>query len=108
MKNLIFIISMLVSVITFAQNNDTLYCVQIMSTENPHLIKKKDVNFLLDTAYVEYAKVNGKDMYRILYVYDDKEVRDISHYSWLRVYTKAFKCTRTRKEFENMYPLQFY
>jgi len=111
MKNIIFIIMLFVTTIMFGQTKsetDTLYCVQIMSTENPHLIKPSDVDFLLDTAYVEYAKVNGRHMYRILYVYSDEMERDVAHYSWLRVYSKSFKCVRTKKQFKNMYPLQFY
>jgi len=105
MNKILLIVLLFVSTFIFSQSNDTLYCVQILSTENPHLIKKRDVNFLLDTAYVEYAKINGKHMYRILYVYEDPMERDVAHYSWLRAYSKSFKCTRTRKEYENMFPL---
>ena len=40
MKNTLFALLLLTSVVTFGQSQKNYYCIQVTSTENPHLLKK--------------------------------------------------------------------
>jgi hypothetical protein len=99
MKTLLFI--MLLSLSAAAQQQDTLYCIQIMSTRNPHLIKPEMVTMLPDSAMIEHD--NGT--YRIMFVYPDLETAETMLYSWQRAHKEAFITVRRRDQVQNFYPL---
>jgi hypothetical protein len=108
MKTLILslILVLSVSVINAQTIEDkTFYCVQVLSTENPHLLTMEHVNFLPDTAMVEHVMIKGKSMYRIMFIYTDPTERDIYHTSWIKIYPDALRCTRKEVDVKQMYPL---
>lgn len=74
------------------------YCVQVISTRNPHLLKPEMVSILPDSAKIEQAG----EWYRILFVYEDKEAAEIAHTSWLKQHSNAFICVRTREQVSRM------
>ena len=63
MKNFIFVLSMLFSVLAFSQETSKTglyYCVQVVSTENPELLKPNYFVMMYDKPMVEEAVVKGK------------------------------------------------
>jgi hypothetical protein len=97
MKNLFFFL-----LLSFAaQSQDTLYCVQIMSTRNPHLIRAEHVAMLPDSAKMEHSD----GMYRIMFVYPDLETAEIMLYSWQRAHKDAFVTVRRREQLNKFYNL---
>lgn len=96
MKNILFFM-----LLSFAASAQQFYCIQIMSTRNPHLIKPEMVTMLPDSAMVE--QYGGT--YRIMFVYPDLETAEIMLYSWQRAHKDAFICVRTKEETEKFYPL---
>jgi hypothetical protein len=102
MKNLFIALMLFISTLTFSQ---TYYCVQVCSTENPHLLKPMMFSILYDTPMVEVAIVNGRKRYRILFVYETSEDQSIYHTSWLKQWHDALMVTRTKKQVEKLVPL---
>ncbi len=98
MKTLFFILALSVS--AFAQQQDTFYCIQIMSTKNPDLIRAEHLAVMpLDTAMVEATK----DWYRIMYVYSDLFEAEVSLTSIKRAFKDAFICRRTKEQVLDLY-----
>jgi hypothetical protein len=110
MKTLIFsTLLLLSSIITFAQSNKSskiYYCVQVCSTENPHLLKPEMVSIIpMDTAMVELAVVNNRMVSRILFVYETEDDQMTYHTSWLKQWHNAIMVTRTEEQVKNLFPL---
>lgn len=103
MKNLLFLIAVLFSLSAAAQS-DTLYCVQIISTQNPQLLRPEMISILPDSAMVEYTG----STYRIMFVYPDYEQAMIAHSSWIKQHSGAFITKRTRKQVKQFYNLYTY
>jgi hypothetical protein len=98
MKTLFFILALSVSAI--AQEQDTFYCIQIMSTKNPDFIRAEHLAVMpLDTAMVEATK----DCYRIMYVYSDLFEAEVSLMSIKRAFKDAFICRRTKEQVLDLY-----
>lgn len=95
MKTLILL---LLTISAAAQN---YYCIQIMSTRNPHLIKPEMVTMLPDSAMIEQSG----EHYRIMFVYPDLETAEIMLHSWQRAHKDAFICVRRREQVQKFYPL---
>jgi hypothetical protein len=106
MKQLLFSLLFL-PVFGFGQTSepDTLFCVQVMSTMNPHLVKPEMVSILSDNALIEHTVINGADYYRIMFVYHDLIHAQIAHTSWLKQHKNAFICTRFEYQVQKMLPL---
>lgn len=102
MKTLILTISLFISISASAQ--DTLYCVQIMSTQNPQLLRPEMISILPDSAMVEYTG----STYRILFVYPDRISAEIAHTSWIKQHRGAFITIRTRQQVKQFYNLYTY
>lgn len=99
MKTLILIL--MLSISAAAQQTDTVYCIQILSTRTPQYIRAEHLAMCtLDQAMVEQVG----DYYRILFVYDTEEEADFMIATWQRAHKDAFICRRTRKEVEQMKP----
>lgn len=106
MKNLLLSALLFLSVLSYGQSQKVYYCVQVCSTENPHLLKPEMVSILpMDTAMVETAIVNEKVVYRILFVYETQDEQWICHTSWLKQWHDAMLVTRTEYQVKKMFPL---
>ena len=107
MRTLIFsVLFLLSSFVTFAQSNKVYFCVQVCSTENPHLLKPDMVSlFSSDTAMVELTVVNNIMRSRILFVYETQEEQIAAHQNWLRYWPDAIMFTRTERQFKNLFKL---
>jgi hypothetical protein len=107
MRTLIFsTLFLLSSFVTFAQSNKVYFCVQVCSTENPHLLKPDMVSlFSADTAMVELAVIENRMLSRILFVYETKEEQIAAHQNWLRYWPDAIIFTRTERQFRNLFKL---
>jgi hypothetical protein len=81
--------------------SDTIWCIQVLSTRNPHLIKPEMVSAFPDTAMVE----ESAGWYRILFLYNDKEQANLYLHSWQRQHDNAFIMLRSRSDIKKMYPL---
>jgi hypothetical protein len=103
MKTLLFIFALSFS--AMAQNQDTMYCIQILSTRHPEFIRAEH----LAMCTIEQAQVEQTDtLYRIMFVYDTYEEAEIMLTTWKRAHKDAFICTRNRKEVANYYPFYTY
>jgi hypothetical protein len=96
MKNLLFALMLLVTSVTYGQ---TYYAVQVMSTENPHLIKKDMVvKDTCDVPMIDLVAVNNRMRSRILYVFNNKSEQLVNHAEWLKIYPDALLVTMTEKQ----------
>jgi len=103
MKTLLFILALSVS--AMAQQSDTMYCIQILSTRHPEFIRAEH----LAMCTIEQAQVEQTDsLYRIMFVYDTFEEAEIMLTTWKRAHKDAFICTRNRKQVSNYYPFYTY
>lgn len=99
MKTVFFIFMLAIS--AAAQQTDTFYCIQIMSTKTPQYIRAEHLAMCtLDSAKVEQAG----DYYRIMFVYPTFEEAEIMLTTWKRAHKDAFICRRTRKQISTYYP----
>ena len=99
MKTLILIL--MLSISAAAQQTDTVYCIQILSTRTPQCIRAEHLAMCtLDQAMVEQVG----DYYRILFVYETEEEADFMIATWQRAHKDAFICRRTRKQVEQLKP----
>ena len=99
MKTLILIL--MLSISAAAQQTDTVYCIQILSTRTPQYIRAEHLAMCtLDQAMVEQVG----DYYRILFVYETEEEADFMIATWQRAHKDAFICRRTRKQVEQLKP----
>jgi len=91
----------MLSVSAMAQSQDSIYCIQIMSTKNPHLVRAEHLAMCdFDTAYYEKAG----SQYRILIPYDTYEEAWFMLTTWKRAHKDAFITVRTQKQFEKIKP----
>ena len=94
MKTL-FLILFAVSVM--AQSQDSIYCIQILSTKKPHLVEWKHLNMCsLDVPHIEKV---GKQ-YRILIPYETYDEALFMLDTWKRAHKDAFITVRTKEQFE--------
>jgi len=99
MKTLFFIFALSVSAI--AQQADTFYCIQIMSTKTPQYIRAEHLAMCtFDSAKVEQVG----EYYRILFVYETEMEADYMIATWQRAHKDAFICRRTREQVAKFYP----
>lgn len=99
MKTLILIL--MLSISAAAQQTDTVYCIQILSTRTPQYIRAEHLAMCtLDQAMVEQVG----EYYRILFVYETEEEADFMIATWQRAHKDAFICRRTRKQVEQLKP----
>lgn len=97
MKTLILIL--MLSISAAAQQTDTVYCIQILSTRTPQYIRAEHLAMCtLDQAMVEQVG----EYYRILFVYETEMEADYMIATWKRAHKDAFICRRTRKQVEQM------
>jgi hypothetical protein len=101
MKTLFFILCFAVSAIA---QTDSVYCIQIMSTKNIHLVRAEHLSMsTLDTAYVEQVG----QYYRILIPYSTYDEAFFMLTTWQRAHKDAFITVRCRKHF-NQHCKPFY
>ena len=103
MKNLLTLAALFLTLHLSAQT-DTLYCIQVMSTRNPELVKPEMVSAFDDIAMIEQVG----DWWRIMFVYEDRETAEAYLYSWQRQHKDAFVTIRTRQKVDKMLPLFTY
>ena len=94
MKTLFFL---LFAVSVMAQSQDSVYCIQIMSTKNPHLVEWKHLSMCtLDVPHVEQVG----NQYRILIPYETFDEAWFMLDTWKRSHKTAFLTTRSKEYFE--------
>ena len=99
MKTLFLILALSFS--AAAQQTDTFYCIQIMSTKTPQYIRAEHLAMCtLDSAQVEQVG----EYYRILFVYETEMEADYMIATWQRAHKDAFICRRTREQVSKFYP----
>lgn len=110
MRTLFLILFVCLSVTAFNQtNNDKLfYCIQVMSTENPELLKPPYFDDTYGEAMVERAMVKGRLYYRILFIFVDLESQEKAYHKWKERYKDSIRVTRTNSQIKEMYPLFSY
>jgi len=93
MKTLFFILCFAVSAIA---QTDSVYCIQIMSTKNIHLVRSEHLSMsTFDTAHVEQVG----QYYRILIPYSTYDEAWFMLTTWQRAHKDAFITVRCRKHF---------
>ncbi len=108
MKTLFFALALLFSLNLNGQTTKETgfyYCVQVMSTENPELLKPAYFTMMHEKAQVEFATVNGRKYYRIIFIYNSIEDQDSALHNWKHQYKDAIRVTRSEAQVQKMYPL---
>ena len=108
MKTLILIFAILFTVTVYGQTTKETgfyYCVQVMSTENPELLKPVYFTMMHEKAMVEFATVNGRKYYRIIFIYNSIEDQDSALHNWKHQYKDSIRVTRSEAQIQKMYPL---
>ena len=109
MKTLItlFLSIFLITSSTSSQHKEKgyFYCIQVLSTENPELLKPPYFNDAYGEAMVEQAMVKGRKYYRIIFIFTDLESQEKAFQKWKLQYKDAIRITRTEKQIMEMYPL---
>lgn len=101
MKTLFFILCFTVSAIA---QTDSIYCIQIMSTKNIHLVRSEHLSMsTFDTAHVEQVG----QYHRILIPYSTYDEAWFMLTTWQRAHKDAFITVRCRKHF-NQHCKPFY
>ncbi len=101
MKTLFFILCFAVSAIA---QTDSVYCIQIMSTKNIHLVRAEHLSMsTLDTAHVEQVG----QYHRILIAYSSYDEAYFMLTTWQRAHKDAFITVKCRKHF-NQHCKPFY
>jgi hypothetical protein len=105
MKKIFLFALLLGSLNLFAQEieaveEDTLYYIQLFSTQNPELVRAEHLAMAQDE--IVYEKEG--DHYNFLVFYGDLETAEVMLYTWQRAHKKAFITTRTTKDAKGLYP----
>ena len=105
MKTLFFALALLFSFSLYGQTTKETwfyYCVQVMSTENPELLKPVYFTMMHEKAMVEFATVNGRKYYRIIFIYNSIEDQDSALHNWKHQYKDAIRVTRSEAQIQKM------
>jgi hypothetical protein len=94
---------LLFAVTAMAQQQDSVYCIQIMSTKNIDLVRAEHLTMAYDQAYVEQAG----SYHRILIPYTSHDEAWFMLYTWKRAHKDAYITVRTKQQFEQ-YSKPFY
>lgn len=100
-------LTILITSSTTSQTKETglFYCIQVMSTENPELLKPPYFNDAYGEAMVEQKIINKRKYYRIIFIFVDLESQEKAFHNWKKQYPDAIRITRTEKQIMEMYPL---
>ena len=108
MKILFLAFALLLSISVSAQTKPAqklYYCVQVVSTENPQLLDPLMFMAMDDRAMIEKATVNGREYYRIIFIYESIEDQDSALHNWKHQWSNAIRVTRTQQQIDKMFPL---
>jgi hypothetical protein len=107
MRHFIFVLTLTLSLSNiFAQEAaenaiDSVYCIQLLSTRNIHLVKPEMISAFLDTSYVEQSG----EWSRVLVVCESMEQAEKYLTSWRRQHKNAFIVIRSSDQVKKLYPL---
>lgn len=82
----------------FAQQQDSIFCVQIMATRNVHLVKAEHIAMTFDSVFVEF----GAEYDKIIVPYSNLEECQLMLHTWQRCHKDAFIVRRTKKQVNDM------
>ena len=107
MKTLFLSIALLLSFSVMAQKLEKklYYCVQVVSTENPQLLQPLMFMAMDDRAMVEKAIVNGREYYRVMFIYETIEEQDSALHNWRHQWKDSIRVTRNEEQIKKMFPL---
>ena len=108
MRTLILVLFVCLSALAVCQNkkeSGLFYCIQVLSTENPELLKPPYFNDAYGEAMVEQKIINGRKYYRILFIFVDLESQEKAFHKWREQYKDAIRVTKTDSQIQQMYPL---
>ena len=108
MKTLFFALGLLLSISATAQTKPAqklFYCVQVVSTENPQLLQPLMFMAMDDRAMVEKAVVNGREYYRVMFIYETIEEQDSALHNWRHQWKDSIRVTRNEEQIKKMFPL---
>ena len=97
MTKLLFIASLFFTLQLSAQR-DTFYCIQIMATHNPDMIRAEHLTETLSDVYLQA----GEDIHRVLVVHETMDEAEIMLHTWRRLFKDAFIVVRTREDIGDM------
>ena len=104
MKTLLTIAALFFTLQLSAQQQDSVYCIQLLSTRNPELLKPEMVSTFQETCKVEQYG----EWYRILYLCENYDEAVIFLHSWKRQHKNAFIVKKSTIEIQKMYNLFTY
>jgi hypothetical protein len=108
MKNIVILVLLLSFTNLYSQDvkeTGYYYCVQVMSTENPELLRPGMFVGDFEQAMVEVSVVNGRRYHRIMFVYSSIKEQDEALKLWKKEYKDSIRITRTESQIQKMYRL---
>jgi hypothetical protein len=101
MKKTILIFSLLASSLSYGQNQKC-NCIQVMSTQNIHLIEPSQFEYTGDTAFVEKTRVDSKEYYRVLFCFENfnDAVKSLEFYNTM--YNKVVLTEKKRSQIQEL------
>jgi hypothetical protein len=105
MKNLLLVVLLF---LTFCMNAQTTkesgfyYCVQVLSTENPQLLKPDTFIDLSTEPYVESFLVGRHKWYRIIFIYNSIQEQEEALKKWSQHFEDTIKVTKNESQIQKM------
>ena len=101
MKKLIFIGAIALSSFSYGQTQKC-NCIQVMSTQNIHLIEPSQFDYTGDTAYVEKVRINEREHYRVLFCFSSisEAIRSVEFYNTM--YQKVVLIEKKRSQIQEL------
>jgi hypothetical protein len=94
--------------LTFCLNAQTIketgfyYCVQVLSTENPQLLKPATFIDLSQKPYIEPVTVRRRKWYRIIFIYNSVEEQEEALKKWSQLFEESTKMIKIESEIQKM------
>ncbi len=105
MKNLLLVVLLFLTFCLNAQitkETGFYYCVQVLSTENPQLLKPSTFIDLSTKPFVEPVVVGGRKWYRIIFIYNSIQEQEEALKKWSQLFEDPIKVTRNESQIQKM------
>jgi hypothetical protein len=101
MKNLILISAIALSSFSYGQTQKC-NCIQVMSTQNIHLIEPSQFDYTGDTAYVEKVRLDEREHYRVLFCFNNisDAIKSVEFYNTM--YQKVVLTEKKRSQIQEL------
>lgn len=100
-KHCALTVCLLASALSYGQNQKC-NCIQVMSTQNIHLIEPSQFEYTGDTAFVERVRIEDKEHYRVLFCFENfnDALKSVEFYNTM--YQKVVLTEKKRSQIQEL------